>query len=117
MIEIESVEAAVATLVRHDLRELVEEPQAMAEALIERQYALDYLKLHPLSSVSENNELRQQLEEVTRRDAATMQLLGEAKAHLGELMGKVVSGRAMARGYGGLAANDSPAGTVDKRVG
>jgi hypothetical protein len=114
---VESVEAAVATLVRLDLRELVEEPQVMAEALIERQYALDFLKLHPLSSDSESSELRRQLEDVSRRDAETMQLLSEAKAHIDELMGNVVSGRAMVRGYGGLSANDSSAGIGGKRVG
>lgn len=117
MNEIESVEAAVATLVRLDLRELTDDPPALAEALIERQYALDFLKLHPLSSVSESNELRRQLEDVSRRDAETMQLLSEAKAHIGELLGKVVSGRAMARGYGGLSTSEPPAGSGGKRVG
>lgn len=114
---IESVEAAVSVLEQVDLRSLVEQPQALAQALIARQYALDYLKSHPLSVVEGSDELRHRLAEVSRQDAEAMQLLREAKAHIGELLGNVVSGRALARGYGGLTAGDSSSGSGVKRVG
>jgi hypothetical protein len=112
-----SIESAVSALEQVDLRCLVEDPQALAEALIARQYALDHLKSQPCTSVKEDSELRRRLEDVARRDAEAMQLLREAKAHIGELLGNVASGRALARGYGGLSSTDSPAKMGAKRVG
>jgi hypothetical protein len=112
-----SVEAAVEVLEQADLRGLVEDPSALAEALIARQYALDFLKSHRLSSDVEGSELRGRLAAVSRRDAEVMQLLQQAKAQVGELLGKVVSGRALARGYGGLSGSEAPATMGAKRVG
>jgi hypothetical protein len=116
---IESVEAAVVVLEQCDLRALLEDPAAMAEAMIERQHALDYLKSHPLSAVREEErvEFCHRLHLVSQRDAEAMQLLGEAKAHIGEQLGKLVSGRALARGYGGLSAEGSSQGSGAKRTG
>jgi hypothetical protein len=112
-----SVEGAVEVLEQADLRCLVEDPPALAEALIARQYALDFLKSHPVSSDVMDSELRRRLAAVSHRDAEAMQLLHQAKAQVEELLGKVVSGRALARGYGGLSGSEAPAKMGAKRVG
>lgn len=101
----ESVEQAVAVLESHDLCALAYDPCAMAEAIILRQYALDYLKSHPLSAVSEpgRGALRQRLEAVQVGDAKAMQLLRDAREQVGGQLDNLVSGRAAVRGYGGLS--------------
>jgi hypothetical protein len=116
---IESVEAAVVILEQCDLRALMDDSVAMAEAMIERQHALDYLKSHPLSAVAEKErvEFCHRLHLVSQRDAEAMQLLGEAKAHIAEQLGKLVSGRALARTYGGLSADVPSTGSGAKRTG
>jgi hypothetical protein len=115
----ESIEHAVIALEQLDLCALSDDPCAMAEAMILRQYALDYLKSHPLSAVSEprRGALRQRLEAVQASDAEAMQLLREARTQVGGQLDNLVSGRAAVRGYGGLYAADTTSQTGVKRQG
>ena len=115
----ESIEGAVVALERLDLCAFIDDPRAVAEAIILRQYALDYLKSHPLSAVSEPGRvaLRQRLEAVQANDAKAMQLLREARAQVGGQLDNLVSGRAAVRGYGGLGAADSASQMGVKRRG
>lgn len=101
--------ALVELLEGIDLASLVEDPPAMAEAMITRQEALDRLKLLSLSAepLVERGALRNRIEQLLRRDAETMQLLQEARAEIGEQLNKLVSGRAAARSYGGQGAGAS----------
>src|SRR5689334_22431629 len=105
----ESIEDAVSALERLDLCALADDPVAMAEAMIVRQHALDYLKVHPLSAVPEERRgaLRQRLEDVQVSDAKAMELLREAREQVGEQLNNLVSGRAAVRGYGSLSSADS----------
>jgi hypothetical protein len=115
----ESIEDAVSALEQLDLCALMDDPCAMAEAMILRQYALDHLKSHPLSDVSEpgRSALRQRLEAVQARDAEAMKLLREARADVSGQLDNLVSGRAAVRGYGGLSISDSTSQTGVKRMG
>jgi hypothetical protein len=115
----ESIEHAVIALEKLDLCALSDDPCTMAEAMILRQYALDYLKSHPLSTVSESRRgaLRQRLEAVQANDAEAMQLLRDARTQVGGQLDNLVSGRAAVRGYGGLSAADTASQTGVKRQG
>jgi hypothetical protein len=115
----EGIEDAVATLERLDLCALADDPVAMAEAMIVRQHALDYLKSHPLSAVPEERRgaLRQRLEDVQTGDARALELLREASVQVAEQLDNMVSGRAAVRGYGGLSSADSTLPPGVKRMG
>jgi hypothetical protein len=114
-----SAEDAVVALETHELCALIDDPCAMAEAVISRQYALDYLKSHPLSDVSEprRGALRQRLEAVQANDARAMQLLSEVRGQVNGQLDNLVSGRAAVRGYGGLSTADLASYTGVKRRG
>jgi hypothetical protein len=114
-----SIEDAVVALETLELCALFDDPCAMAEAMILRQYALDHLKSHPLSAVPEERRdaLRQRLEAVQASDTRAMQLLREARAQVGEQLDNLVSGRAAVRGYGGLGGAASTSQTGVKRMG
>jgi hypothetical protein len=111
-----TLESVIATLEGIDLAELIDDPAAMALAMIERQHAIDALKSLSFSAVSENERgaLRRRLELVLARDAKAFELLRDARAQVAESLDKLVSGRALARSYGGFRAQDS--GSV-KRTG
>ena len=115
----DSIENAVVALEKLDLRTLIDDPCAMAEAMILRQYALDFLKSQRLSAEGEGRggALRQRLEGVQARDAEAMQLLREARAQVGGQLDNLVSGRAGVRGYGGLDTAGSASQTSVKRMG
>jgi hypothetical protein len=114
-----SIDDAVVALEKLSLCALIDDPCAMAEAMILRQYALEHLKSHPLSAVPEERRgaLRQRLETVQASDARAMQLLREARAQVGEQLDNLVSGRAAVRGYGGLGSATSTSQTGVKRMG
>ena len=99
-----------------DLASLIDDPPAMAEAMIVRQKALDSLKLLSLSAVSEEERgaLRRRIEKLLARDAEILQLLREARVGVGEQLDNLVSGRAAARSYGVLST--ATTGSV-KRTG
>jgi hypothetical protein len=109
-------ESVIATLESIDLADLIDDPAAMALAMIERQHAIDALKTLSFSAVSESERgaLRRRLELVLARDAKAFELLRDARSQVAESLDKLVSGRALARGYGSLRAPDS--GSV-KRTG
>ena len=109
-------EAALATLESIDLDAALDDAQALAACLIERQHALEALKSFSLSAEaeSERGALRRRIEAILRRDAEAMQLLREAKESVAAQLGQLVNGRAMARSYSGQ--RDSVASSV-KRMG
>jgi hypothetical protein len=111
-----TLESVTATLESIDLAILIDDPAAMALAMIERQHAIDALKTLPFSTVSEGERaaLRRRLEVVLARDAKAFELLRDARTQVAESLDKLVSGRALARTYGGLRVDDS--GSV-KRTG
>lgn len=104
-----TLESLIGTLEGIDLAELVDDPAAMALAMIERQHAIDTLKTLSFSAVSdsERGALRRRLEVVLTRDAKAFELLRDARTHVAEALDKLVSGRALARSYGGFCAQDS----------
>jgi hypothetical protein len=104
-----TLESVIATLESIDLAALIDDPAAMALAMIERQHAIDALKTLPFSAVSESERaaLRRRLEVVLARDAKAFELLRDARTQIAESLDKLVSGRALARSYGGLRAEDS----------
>ena len=104
-----TLESVIATLENIDLAELMDDTGAMASAMIERQHAIDLLKTLPFSAVSESERaaLRRRLEVVLARDAKVFELLRDARTQVAESLDKLVSGRALARTYGGLRADDS----------
>lgn len=101
--------ALVEQLEGIDLSSLLDDPPAMAVAMIARQEVLDRLKLLSLSAVPEpeRGALRNRLEQLLLRDAEITQLLMDARSEIGEQLHKLVSGRAAARSYGvyGAAAS------------
>lgn len=101
--------ALVERLEENDLASLLEDPPAMAVAMIVRQETLDKLKSLPLSAVpeSERAALRTRVEQLLLRDAETIKLLQELRLEIGEQLHKLVSGRAAARSYGGYGAASS----------
>jgi hypothetical protein len=105
----QTLESVIATLESIDLAALIEDTDAMAEAMIERQEAIDILKTLPFSAVPETERvvLRRRLEQLLARDAKAFELLREARSHVAAALDKLVSGRALARSYGGLCAQDS----------
>lgn len=109
-------EAALAKLESIDLYAVLDDAQALAECLIDRQHALDALKSFSLSAEaeSERGALRSRIEQVLQRDAEAMQLLREAKESVAAQLGQLVNGRALARSYSGQ--RDSVASSV-KRMG
>lgn len=104
-----SLESVISTLESIDLAALVEDTAALARAMIERQHAIDTLKTLPFSAVSESERvtLRRRLERVLTRDAQTFELLRDARKHVAESLEKLVSGRALARSYGGQREQSS----------
>lgn len=116
---ITSIEDAVATLEQLDLCALTDDPVAMATAIIVRQHALDYLKLHPLSAVQEERRgaLLRRLEDLQTSDARALELLRQASVQVAEQLDNMVSGRAAVRGYGVLGSTDSTLPPGVKRMG
>ena len=114
-----SIEDAVARLEQLDLCALVDDPVAMATAMIVRQHALDYLKSNPVSAVPEERRgaLLQRLEDVQASDARALELLRQASLQVAEQLDNMVSGRAAVRGYGGLSSADSTLPPGVKRMG
>lgn len=109
-------EAALAKLESIDLDAVLDDPQALAVCMIDRQHALDALKGFSLSAVeeSERGALRARIEAVLARDAEVMQFLDEARDGVKEQLAQLVTGRALARSYGGM--RETVAGSV-KRMG
>lgn len=117
--EFANIESAVEAIEAIELGALCEQHAALAEALIERQRALDYLKLHPLSSVNEADRegLHERLSRVLQRDEQIMAQLREQQAQLRGKLDQVISGRALARSYGGLGGGQPAVGSGTKLVG
>jgi hypothetical protein len=115
----DDIEDAICALEQLDLCALMDDSVAMAEAIIRRQYALDYLKSHPLSVVPEERRgaLRQRLEHVQASDAKAMELLREAREQVNGKLDNLVSGRAAVRGYGGASNARSTVPPGVKRMG
>lgn len=107
----EPVEALVAALDCIALEEHVDDPDALAAALAERQRLLTAIEQCDRAALSpeQRADLKERLQALLTRDAELLAALEELREEARKALEQLASGRAAARGYSAAPSSEPPA--------